>query len=211
MDYAVKTILFHLCDGAIDFVQGEEESDKEFDSEVARPEATSRNIFKSAQKTNKVIFLSKSDLKSAFRILSILPHQCFLLIMKARNPLTKEFMFFVDKNLPFGASSSCSRFQLFSEALRHMVEHLFGAQYFCTCYLDDFLFISTEEQICNVMVRKFLEICEFIGCPVSHDKTEWASPVMVFLGILLDGRSHTLCVPEEKRVKALNLIRWAVE
>ena len=40
------------------------------------------------------------------------------------------------------------------------------------------------------------------------NKTEWACPRVVFLGILLDGVSHVLRIPEDKRTKALNWVRW---
>ena len=43
---------------------------------------------------------------------------------------------------------------------------------------------------------------------MSYGKTEWMTVVIVFLGTLLDGVNHCLCIPEEKRLKALNQIRW---
>ena len=42
------------------------------------------------------------------------------------------------------------------------------------------------------------------------DKTEWASTKLVFLGILINGVTHTLSIPENKRQKALELIRLAI-
>ena len=117
---------------------------------------------------------------------------------------------FVDKNLCFGASISCANFQLFSDALQHIFEHEMGIKFSCTNYLDDFLFVHQEREICNLMVRKFLDICEELGVPVATEKTEWASPLMIFLGILIDRTNHVLCVPEEKRQKALDLLDWTV-
>ena len=153
------------------------------------------------------MFMAKSDLMSAFRILPVLPSQRFLLIMSAKDPVTKRFMFFVEQNLPFGPSSSCKRFLLFSDSLKHMVEHLLDRKCSVTNYLDDFMFIHPEEDLCNQMVRKFIQLCHFIGCLMSHEKTEWVAPLMTFLGILLDGRHRLLCGPEDKKLKALNLIQ----
>ena len=107
-----------------------------------------------------ILFYSKTDLESAFRILQILPQHRFLLIMKARDPCSKELRYFLDKNLPFGSSVSCSKFQLFSDSLKHLVEVLTGRHFSCTNYLDDFLFVATNEEDCNMMVRQFLKICE---------------------------------------------------
>ena len=70
----------------------------------------------------QTLYFSKSDLKSAFCILSILPSQRCYLVMKARHPVTKEWFFFIDKCLPFGASISCAHFQRFSNALKAIVE-----------------------------------------------------------------------------------------
>ena len=156
------------------------------------------------------IFFAKSDLKSAFRILPILPSQRCYLIMAARNPKNGSWGVFVDKCLPFGGSVSCARFQLFSDSLKHAVECITGRYFAVTNYLDDFLFVADEEEICNKMVRKFLDMCNTIGCPVALEKTEWANNWVIFLGILLDGKNKTLAIPEEKRIKALNLLDWAI-
>ena len=155
------------------------------------------------------IFFSKSDLKSAFRILPLKISQFRWLCFKARNPMTKEFMYFFDKCLPFGASISCSLFTKFSDSLKHLSEFLSG-RYMVTNYLDDFLFISNSEQDCNRMVRIFLNLCEFINCPVSMEKTEWASNRIIFLGVLMDGHHRCLGIPQEKIVKARNAVQLIV-
>ena len=130
--------------------------------------------------------------------------------MKAEDPFSGEIFFFVDKNLPFGASISCSLFTAFSESLKHLIEFRTGHEMFVTNYLDDFLFIAKEENECNFLVRNFLALCEEINCPVAEEKTEWACDKMVFLGILLDGTSHQFCIPIEKKNKALNQIKWVL-
>ena len=166
---------------------------------------------KSVNNLKRVLFYSKSDLKSAFRILPLSRASYRWLLMKAKHPLTKELFFFADKNLPFGASISCSLFTDFSEALRHLTEYKIGRQLVVTNYLDDFLFTAETSELCDDMVRRFLHLCNEIRCPVSLDKTEWSNDKMIFLGILLDGASHRLCVPIEKRDKALNMLFWVLE
>ena len=148
-----------------------------------------------------IIFYSKTDLKSAFRILPLRISQFCWLCFKARNPVTGQVQFFADKCLPFGASISCSLFQKFSDSLKHLSEFISG-RYMTTNYLDDFLFIGTSECESNRLVRNFLSLCEFINCPVSLEKTEWAAKHMVFLGILLDGENLCLAIPQEKVLKA---------
>ena len=76
-----------------------------------------------------------------------------------------------------------------------------------TNYLDDYLFIAIAQAICNAMVDKFIAICKEIGLPISAEKTAWADPFIIFLGILMDGYRKLLVIPEEKRCKAIYTIK----
>ena len=111
----------------------------------------------------------------------------------------------------FGASISCRLFSEFSDCLKHILEIKLNRPGRITNYLDDFLFIADNEHECNFMVREFLRICEQIGCPVATEKTEWATPKIIFLGVGLDGLGHRLTVPEDKKRKALNAILYICE
>ena len=153
-----------------------------------------------------VLYYSKTDLKSAFRLVPVLVLHRRWLLLKAVNPDTGETVFFIDKCLPFGASISCAVFQAFSDALKHIAEYLMKLNNVLTNYLDDFLFVSFMRELCDKMMSTFLDLCKRINCPVSEEKTEWSSTIIVFLGTLLDGNRHMLCIPEEKRNKALNQV-----
>ena len=74
-------------------------------------------------------------------------------------------------------------------------------------YLDDFLFVAFIIRRCNKLMKIFLEVCTVIGVPISAEKTVWAMRVIVFLGMLLNGETFTLSIPEEKRLKAVNLLQ----
>ena len=124
--------------------------------------------------------------------------------MRAFNPTSGEYELLADKCLPFGHSISCSIFQDFSDSLKHIVEYQIGRTDCVTNYLDDFLFAAPTQAGCNRMVRIFLNLCDRLGVPVALEKTEYARPKIVFLGILLDGSRFMLAVPEEKRLKAIN-------
>ena len=157
------------------------------------------------------LFLAKSDLTSAFRILPGLKEQWKWLLLKAEHPLTGRTLYFVDKNIPFGASASCFLFTAFSDSLKFLVEAITGKHYQVTNYLDDFLFVETSRIECNRLVQSFITLCTDIGCPIAHDKTEWADQIITFLGILIDGKNLVLSIPEEKRNKALAMLRSAVD
>ena len=158
-----------------------------------------------------VIWYVKSDLKSTFPIIPLFPGEFWLLIMAAEHPVTGETFYFVDKCLPFGHSISCALFQSFSDGLAHMVQFLIqtkrGIQTSAlTNYLDDFLFAALAKRLAQACLEQFMEMCKVLGVPILMDKTEWPQNLMTFLGILLDGIYHLLAVPEDKRVKTLNLL-----
>ena len=159
---------------------------------------------------NKYIFLGKSDIKSAFCLLSLDKHSWPWVIMKARNPVTGEWQYFVDKCLPFGASISCSHFQRFSNALKHLLQFR-TAMDMINNYLDDFLFVATTLLLCNYLIQQFLDLCEELRVPVALNKTEWATIGIIFLGLLLDGKSMKLIVPEENRLRAVNMIQLLLD
>ena len=118
------------------------------------------------------IFYSKSDLQSTFKIVPCQFLDYSLLTMKLAHPVTKEILYFHDKNLPFSHSYSCALFQHFSDSLHHIVQYFLNRNFSVVAYLDDYLFIAESERICNERVSTFLSICNFIGCPVSLEKTE---------------------------------------
>ena len=164
-----------------------------------------------------VIWFSKTDLKSAFRILGTSPRVWWLMILKAPHPETGEVFYFIDKCLPFRHSISCALFQSFLDALEHILGYLLcnkGVTHDSgrtTNYLDDFLFIALAELICQRMVDTFLELCVSLNVPVAQAKTEWPTNVIIFLGILLNGVLHFLAIPEDKRCTALNLLRNCID
>ena len=124
---------------------------------------------------------------SAFRIMPIKPSQCFLLVMKAQHPVTWKIFYFIDKYLPFGSSISCAVFQSFSDALAFLFEHKKGFVITVANYLDDFLLMAYTVTECNKLMSQFLLLCNKVECPVSQEKTEWASSLMTILGMLLNG------------------------
>ena len=55
-----------------------------------------------------------------------------------------------------------------------------------------------------------MSICQDVGCPVSEEKTEWAEPLVTFLGMLLNGNSLVIAAPTGKVTKATNLLLYAI-
>ena len=168
-----------------------------------------RNCFSSCKEEDP-IFFSKTDVQSAFRILPLKIGCIKWLIMMAVNPTTGEKCYFVEKCLPFGSSISCSHFQRFSNALRHI--HMFRTgqsekKKATTNYLDDFIFLARFLHVCNWLVQTFLQICSEVGVPIVNEKTVWGCNQIMFLGMLLNGVTWTISVPLEKVNKAVNLLK----
>ena len=158
----------------------------------------------------KQIFLGKTDLSMAFHVLP-LKVKCFCwMVLMAEDPLDGKWKYFIDKFLPFGASISCSHYQRLSNALRHILRWRMG-QDSITNYLDDFLFIAFLWNLCNQMIQQFINLCSELHIPIAVEKTQWASSLIVFLGILLDGRNLMLSLPIEKQEKALKLLNKFAE
>ena len=87
-----------------------------------------------------ICYVSKSNVKSAFRNLGIKKKQWSLLVMKAKSPIDNQVYWFFDKALPFGASISCSHYQRVSRAISHLVTYRTGKK--TVGYLDDYIFIA---------------------------------------------------------------------
>ena len=165
-----------------------------------------RNNYTNHRDSRRTKYARKSDIKSAFRILGLSRDSWKWFIMKAQDPTTGEFQYFVDKCLPFGANISCALFQRFSNTLCHLIEFQVKVYKRITNYLDDFLFLVRTLQLCDYMIDQFLELCQEIGVQIAIEKTEWGAETVIFLGILLDGKNLLLAIPLEKREVAIQLL-----
>ena len=121
-------------------------------------------------KAGQSCYVAKTDMASAFRVLGISKRYWKYLLLKATNPADGVTYFFVDKNCPFGSSSSCALFQRVSDGLAHIVKIKNGNKAPVN-YLDDFLFIALLRAACNMQLQSFLNICQDIGFPISMEKT----------------------------------------
>ena len=156
------------------------------------------------RRAGKMAFAGKSDLKSAFRNVPLLSGMFCLLIMKAKHPISQLTYFFADKCLPFGSSVSCKIFQEVSDGLAHIV--MWRTNKENVNYLDDFLFVSFMRSHCNHQLQIFIDTCNEIGFPIAVEKTEWASSMIIFLGLLIDLVNQIVCIPEQKVERAKILI-----
>ena len=98
-----------------------------------------------------------------------------------------------------------------SNAIWHIIEYQTGYHHSITNYLDDFLFVHGNRNCCEQLTERFIKLCEEINFPVAQEKTEKATPRIVFLGILLDGHHRCLAVLELKVVRAVHLLQEIID
>ena len=70
-----------------------------------------------------------------------------------------------------GFSSSCAIFEAFSTSLEWLAKHFLGVSGVLHI-LDDFLFIAESESKCRSDLSTFLSLCDYLGVPIAHEKTE---------------------------------------
>ena len=150
----------------------------------------------------KGCFMSKSDLKSAFRHLPIHPDDIHLLGFQAFDK------FFIDARLPFGLASAPALFERVSKAIHWIVERDSGK---IVHYLDDYFFCNKEEDLCTRDFKRFQQVCEHIGMPIAHEKSEGPAQRLSFLGLELDSEAEQVKIPISKIQRAASWILRMLE
>ncbi|VDI10949.1 Hypothetical predicted protein [Mytilus galloprovincialis] len=145
------------------------------------------------------VFLSKTDVRSAFRILPVNPSDYELLGFKWNNK------FYYDCCLPMGCRTSCKIFEEFSTALEWIALTKLGITSMVHI-LDDFLIIEKSKEDAISKLKAFVNLCEDLGVPLSAEKTELPSQVMDFVGITLDVIKQEARLPPDKITKCRHLL-----
>ena len=145
-------------------------------------------------------YMAKTDIKSAFRIIPVHPNDYHLLGMKWND------LYFFDRCLPMGCSSSCAIFEAFSTSLEWIATHKLRASGVLHI-LDDFLFIAKSESKCLSDLSNFLQLCDDLGVPIAHEKTEGPLTTLQFAGITLDTINMEARLPEDKLQKCNDLLK----
>ena len=137
--------------------------------------------------------LAKIDIKSAFRLLPVLPADRHLLAMQWNHQI------YIDMCLPFGLRSAPKLFNILADFLSWIVEQKGVSP--VLHYLDDFLIMappSPDSRVCLGNLNTFKEICSQLGIPLAEEKLEGPSQRLTFLGIVLDTQQMEARLPEDK-------------
>lgn len=137
-------------------------------------------------------YCSKTDIQNAFRLLAVKPEERYL------QGFIWDDLYYMDKNLIMGTSSSPRTFCLFSNALKWMATHKFGIEGDIIVYMDDILITNYDYLSCLGDMNKFTDMCSLMGVPLAAEKTTKPSTIVTFLGITLNTATETASLPPDK-------------
>ena len=150
------------------------------------------NAISIIQKLGQGCFMSKLDIKSAFRNIPVHPSDWELLGMKWQG------MYYFDTVLPFGLRSAPYLFDQFSCMLEWVIKTKLGIPNVIHI-LDDFFFVTKPPRsdcltaLCNILCL-FTEL----NIPVAPGKTFPPTTSLEFMGVLLDSNKMEARLPLDK-------------
>ena len=151
-------------------------------------------------------FMSKLDIKAAFRNIPVHPSDWELLGMKW------EGLYFFDMVLPFGLRSAPFLFDQFSSALEWIIQHKLNIPQVIHILDDFFLAAPPPHANCMTALCKVLHLFTDLDIPVAPYKTFPASTSLEFMGILLDSQSMETRLPLDKLSRLrTSLHQWSLK
>ena len=155
--------------------------------------------FLSAKPESEVWYMAKVDMKDAYRCVPVYPGDWKYLGMRYKDK------YFVDTCLPMGCASSCFLFQSISDAIAWMFERN-NPDCKCFNYLDNFLILADSNDRCKHALDCFVAMLEFLGFPVSYEKTIPPGTEVEFLGLTINSCNLSFSVPDQERLKTMTQI-----
>ena len=141
----------------------------------------------------KPVYLSKLDVKSAFRQIPVREEDQPLLGIKWQG------QFYYEKVLPFGLRSSPAIFDAVSSGIEWIMQYQFSIHQLLH-YLDDFLCVSSGAVVANQQLSILLRAFVYLGVPLAPARVEGPLSCLTFLGITLD------CIRLEARLALDKLV-----
>lgn len=137
--------------------------------------------------------LVKADIKEAYRMIPIHPHDQHLLGISWKDS------YYVDRMLPFGLRSAPKIFSAVADALQWILTQRGISN--LLHYLDDFIFVAAS--VDQAVSQKSMLISSFqhLGVPLELSKLEGPSTCLTFLGIEVDTEALLLRLPNEKLLR----------
>ena len=137
-------------------------------------------------------FLSKLDIKHAFRLIPVHPSQWHLLCYGW------EGNYFVDTVLPFGLRSSPAIFNQFADLVGWVIKTKYGIVTIIH-YADDFFLVSGQNQ--NIAQQQLHTVCQAfqeMDIPLATEKIIGPVKKITYLGIEINSEDFTIEITEER-------------
>ena len=148
-------------------------------------------------------FLSKVDLKAAYRSVPIHPNNYPYTGLSWLFKGETERTFMIDSKLPFGSSKACKIFSTISDSIARMLRNK-GVT--VVNYLDDILIISKNKSQNWLELDCTVNLLTKLGLIINWDKVEPPSQSITFLGVRIDTLSRTLSLPDSKLLELKDLL-----
>ena len=114
-------------------------------------------------------------------------------------------LYYYDRCMPMGCSSSCLTFETFSTAVEWVAHNKLKIDYIFHL-LDDYLLVAPSVQLCQQQLDLFLSLCTYLGIPIAPEKTCGPATFMSFAGIELDSILWEARLPLDELEKCVSLI-----
>ena len=146
--------------------------------------------------------MAKVDIESAYRLVSVHPHD------RALQALQWQGQLYVDPMLPFGLRLAPKIFNAIADAFHWHLEQR-GINHVLH-YLDDVNIVaSPEPRRCQEDLNTLLRAASVLGIPFASQKTEGPATSLVFLGIEVDTVAGELRLPRDKLQRFKDLLhQW---
>lgn len=143
--------------------------------------------------------LTKLDVKAAYKLVPVRFEDWHLLGFRWRG------LYYYERTLPFGLKSSCRQWEVYATALHHtLVKEIKIPS--VVHYVDDFLLVEKSKQDAISHLADTLALCDRLGLPIAHDKTEGPVTRLTFLGIQLDTITMTASLSSVKLLELQQLL-----
>ena len=137
--------------------------------------------------------LVKADIKEAYRMIPVHPHDQHLLGVRWNDS------YYIDRMLPFGLRSAPKIFSAVADALQWMLSQRGITN--LLHYLDDFIFVAASVDQAVSQKSILIDSFQHLGVPLEPSKLEGPTTCLTFLGIQIDTDALLLRLPEEKLSK----------
>ncbi len=138
--------------------------------------------------------VAKADLKSAFKTLPMAVSDFPLLGFAIEND------YYVNTNMPLGASASCATYEKFSTFLEWCIKHE-SKRDKLGHYIDDFIFWGLPDSTdCQDLLDTFGQITFAFGVPTTHENLVLPCTEIEYLGLLTDTTKQLVRVPQDKLI-----------